>query len=339
MTLLSHAQGQRPWTKGPVTWDDFMKVDSGDINEEIKILVDFQKRDTVVITDKQKYRFSIVDAVMSDKSLVCRDRMNDHNLAYAQTYFDIAQSYARAYMDSLIFNTGNVDELKSRQINRLRAAEDEFRNSGGVSLPSPLYQSVDITKVNYFRSKKVSSFGVYALAGLPLTYLNDFLSGTIGGGVELGFQYGRLFAMCDLALGISQIYKGNTLGLTSENEVPAKYVSLMLRPGFELTKPESRFKLAAFTGIGVQLHRFTISNSTSTPGNYKSYGGVAISEGLKASFQIGRTTADFLGGSFTENSKTLNVRVWSDQMIRNGAMIPSAFLSIGYSVCFRSLKH
>ena len=114
MTLLSHAQDQRRWTKAPVTWDDFMKVDSGVINEDIKIVVDFQKRDTVVITDKQKYRFSIVDAVMSDKSLVCRDRMNDHNLAYAQTYFDIAQSYARAYMDSLIFNTGNVKELKSR---------------------------------------------------------------------------------------------------------------------------------------------------------------------------------------------------------------------------------
>ena len=190
--------------------------------------------------------------------------------------------------------------------------------------------------MNYYRSKKG---GVYALAGLPLTYLDDFLSGTIGGGVEFGFQYGRLFALCDLALGFSQINKDNTLVLTKKNETPAKYVSLMLRPGFELTKPESRFELSAFTGIGVQSHHFSISDNSSTPGHYKFYGGGAISEGLKASFQLGRTTADFLGENFTENSRTLNVRVWSDQMIRNGAMIPSAFLSVGYSVCFRPLKH
>lgn len=337
LSVSGFAQNYRRWNEGPVKWSDFTKVDRKVDDLDLNIVVSFQKRDTLVSTEKLNYRYTIVDAAINDWSWVYSGSMNDRTLAYAQTYFDIAQSYARSYMDSLMFNSGNVKELETRFYKRLRAAEDEFHKNGTISMPVSLGQDVDITRINYTRSKLANSFGGYVMAGLPLTYLDDIFSGMVGAGVEVDLQYQRFHTIFDIGAGICMINKNNYLNLVIANDSTPTYASFMIRPGFELTTPGSRFKLTIFTGGGSQVYWFAKRKKLEAPREITSAAGFAISEGIKGSLQLNKTLIDFCDRSSTESFQSLNVRVWSDQVLLHGALAPAAFLSIGYSASFRPL--
>lgn len=338
LSISCLAQNERRWDEGPVKWSDFTKVDRKEDDLDLKMLVSFQKRDTLVVTDEMNYRYTLVDAVMSDRSWVYYGSMNDRTLAYAQTYFDIAQSYARSYMDSLMFCSDNAKALESRYYKQLRAAEEELHMNGTVSTPVSLGQDIDITRVDYTKSDMANSYSGYVVAGLPLTYLNDLFSGIAGIGGEVDLQYKKIHTMFDVSAGICTINKNNTLDLKSINDSAPIYFSLMVRPGFELPTPHPRVRLTAFTGIGYKVYWYAMKETLDSKRIVTSASGVAISEGIKASFQTGKTQIDFRGSNSTETCHSLDIKVWSDQILMHGGMVPAVFLSFGYSAHFRPLS-
>lgn len=339
VSLSAASQDIIRWTAGPLTWDKFTVVNTINDSEQIWMPVNFEKKDSCVVHGNTKYKYTDVNAVIMAKPWVYRGNMTEKSLLEAQAHFDLAQNIAHQYRDSLLFCSRGSKEMEKRFLSRLNEEEKLLSKDRLASVPAPDGSAFDVTGISYSRSNWSSRYGAYAYSGLPMSYLKDFFSSVIGGGLEVGMKYRRVSGYLDLALAGAMIQKNNYLALSLDNTSPARLISLMIRPGIELTPEGSRISLTAFSGLGLQSYRYYLRSTPSTQSkSIVSNSGFAISEGLKASFQMGKTSIDFSNDNCLQSIQTLDLKIWSDQILLNGFFVPSVYLSIGYSINIRTLK-
>lgn len=308
-----------------LSWDDFETRDSsGILSSQLFIHWNMEKRETRV--GDLPILYSVYTAeVHKDYSWVAEECRTPEELAINQTLYEMAESYANALTDSVLFSHADADRVFECFFEGYTKAVQTFRETGIATFPYPEEKVWDLEDLDWKRPSK----GCFLGAGLTKDFLlgpaKDLIAPSAGFQVFVGRTFGDNAIMLDGELGRSKnlLRYSNWQGTSTHHSVPhvcvsAKYVRQLPRIG--------HFQINTFAGLGYSWRGL----SDVYTGDDGIIRGPTASEGISVDFFPVRSLR-LLGGGPRYSEFGIEIKVYSDQvwLPKTMALMPSLNFMLG----------
>ena len=319
---------QKVWNDGPLGWNDFTSIQhDGDSISNINL--GWNYKDVVVEKGRNRYVYTDVHATAyKDFSWVDAARASDEELEHNQALFNLAESIARNFRDSLVFSQSVRKDLEKYYSEQLDSARSVFSSANGG------YKELENDEFDITRGWKAKDralfWGFSAATSIPFGTLTQITSPSLLIPAEVGCLFNR-----DRNVIILQPYCGASFsdgkwlqvnGVLGHNAIIN--IGAIGRVGQSLYKSD-RIAVMALGGIGYEsLHyvNFTLR-------------GIALSEGISVDVKS-RNWFVFTKDTPTQTSTSLSIKVYVDEVynVKQAFFTPCLNLSVGVRLFDRKIE-
>lgn len=320
---------QKVWNEGPLQWYDFNMIQHpGDtisnmfLGWDYKVVVVEQGRDMYIYSD-------VHPTVFKDYSWVDSARFSDEELEYNQSVFNLAETIARSYRDSLLFSKTDKKDLEKQFTDQLDSARASFVRG------DTRYKTIedDAFDVSCGWEVRNTSFfwGISASVAVPFGSINQISSPSVLVPVEVGWVFNK-----NRNAVIIQPFAGTSFSNTKWLHMSGRYASgkMILNSGImgkvgQRLYDNDRISIMALCGAGVLsmgFYNFTLS-------------GLTISEGLSVDVKSKRWH-DFTKSTPVQTMTALNFKVYVNEVYNANPsyFTPCINLSVGVRLYDRKIN-
>ena len=346
--VCSVGQNLRPWTAGPLTWDDFQAPGYADSSATSHAAFSLIRENKKIKTKGTIYKYRDIRAAIDpSQSWVKPEGKNDGELQARQQEFDILQYYATLYRDDFMFYDDTVmsplenyfyAEAKhnlpvTAYMDQFKAAVEEFRKTGDASAYPVSREPFDITRYPCRIASGASESHIAFFTVIPTGVLSQTFTPASGFSAGYGYREGKGYFNADVYLGVvgleftgfdwrsgggSFVTRGSYLGAT------AKYGRILYSSG--------RVALSLFAGAGYTSWKKGALVSEPF------VNGLTLTEGVCLDVHL-RRTFDYLAKSPRARDMGLQFRLYADEMYygAQNKVLPTFNISVGLNYDSRKL--
>lgn len=354
LPLAGNAQNIRPWTEGPLDWNDFGK--SAAPYDYTELVPSWNKTEVRKKVGKRTFIFTDIHASLdSSMNIVGKEAATPELLKIHQRAFDICEFIAEGFRDSLLWQ-GKASKVKEVTFSQRYWKFRDGLYAGDDPLIHPSGEPFDITGIPFRKSDTglggTASFGIVVPFGslaslstptptlsLALTYWkNDcFISPEIivGKGKSkdnfqnvTGVDCSKVSYLPFVRKEQDEDYAGHAI---SGKDVP--YSSIRINLGKMFLEPGKDSRMGAFIAPGLTYSKF----STKAGSHVTGAGGISVTEGIVIDSMIHEWISF---NSHESNRIGLNIKLYADQIWNNASkvLIPTFNLSVGLSFLSNDIK-
>ena len=316
-----------------LSWDDFtVREDAEEKSSALIIHWDLKKQQAWSGPVRILYNLYSVEA-RSDLSWVRSDCRNAEELSRNQTILEMAESFADAANDAILFSSDNQNSVFQKYYQQYSDAVQSYLAGGEAVYPYDGKQW-DPASTTWARPRNGFFWGVGLMESILLGSAADLIGPATAFQVNVGLFKGRFACMVDAAAGRSKglVRYTQWQGSMSNSDVP--YYNFSAKGAFLIPRFGS-LQVSPFIGAGY-TYRSLMDIYKETTVKIQ---GPTISEGICLDWFF-RPTVN-LRGSFHHYSETgLELKLYSDQiwMASRKMFIPSVQVMLGITLPYGSVS-
>lgn len=320
---------QKVWTDGPLEWTDFTFIQQHDGDSISYVNLGWNYKDVVVEKGRNRYVYTDVHATAyKDFSWVDAARATDDELENNQTLFNIAESIARDFRDSLVFSKSAKKDLERYYSGQLDSARSVFRPSMAVNKELE-NDEFDITR-GWTSKDKALFWGFSAATSIPFGSITQITSPSLLIPAEVGCLFNGdrnaliLQPYCGLSFTDGKWLQVN--GVISRKAIVN--LGVIGYVGQSLYKSD-RIAIMALGGVGYESLRYV--NFTLR--------GIALSEGVSVDFKS-KNWFIFTKNTPTQTGTSVSVKLYVNEVynVKQAFFTPCLNLSVGIRLYDRKIE-
>ena len=242
--MLPHHEGTR------LTWDDFQVRDTSEDGSSSQLIVHWNQQRLKKKVGRYRVRYSLFSVEpRSDLSWVLEDCRTPEELAFNQTLYDMAESFANAMTDSCLFSPAKSEDVMEHFFQAYLEAAKAFRETGTATFPYPEDKVWDLDALKGEKLAKDLFFGIGATNIHILGPGKDLITPSTGLQVDIGRRIGKSALIFDATFGSGEKpYRFNDWeGTASNGAIPHYSVTLL----YAYVLPRiGDFQISPFAGAG-----------------------------------------------------------------------------------------
>lgn len=321
---------QKVWNEGPLTWSDFKTIQNPGDTVASYLYLGWSLMEEVYRQGRECYKYTNVHpTVYKEYSWVDASSMSADELEYNQDLFNLAETIAREYRDSLIFRQKDKKDYNDAFTAKLELARSELRKD------DERYRTIGDDGFDITRGWTLKDNSLLWGCALGTSFQTGSMTQIAGPGLLIPCEIGLLFKNQKTAVILQP-----TVGLSTSNQYWSKMEGNAGGGGRYIRNLEFKaalgqrlfdtewFSVMAIGGAGWATLGFQNFNLS----------GPVLSEGVSFDIKM-RSWYNFVKKDPSLTRNAISIRATVDQMYnaRQSYFMPFINLSIGFRVCDRKI--